>query len=329
MTRPLRLEFENAFYHVYSRGNRKELIYRESSDFRLFETLLLEEAVRSQVKVYAWCLMPNHFHMLIQTPRANLSLFMQRLLTTYAQFFNRKHNLVGHVFQSRYKSQLCQKEQYFLTLIRYIHLNPINTKKRLLVKNLKDWPWSSHKYYLTGRGPIAIENEIHEALSMIGERDTKMAKTQNTYEFFLGFPKTSEKSSCLDVERKRILGDDQFIDNFKKKLNIEIESTNSAFIKVDSAELLVQISGKIFGLTYEDLCNSDKSRKLTRFRHAIFFIGREIYKFPSKELGQCLGRDSSCVSHVLGRNRLKVTTSVEVLRLTKALKCQMSAPAPI
>src|SRR5438309_1141403 len=124
MPRKPRFQFEGAFYHVYSRGNRRGRIFLDGADYREFEELLLDLSVRCAIALYAWCLMPNHFHILVETPSANLAIFMHRLLTRYAIYFNRRYRLVGHVFQSRYHARHCDKEAYFLQLVRYIHLNP-------------------------------------------------------------------------------------------------------------------------------------------------------------------------------------------------------------
>ena len=132
MPRLPRLQFEGALYHVFSRGNRRERIYETDSDYAMFEKIMIEAMNWSGVQLYAWCLMPNHFHLLLETPEGNLSEFMQRLATRYAKYFNWAHKKVGHVFQSRYGARLCDKESYFTELVRYIHLNPYRTKGKAL-----------------------------------------------------------------------------------------------------------------------------------------------------------------------------------------------------
>jgi putative transposase len=145
MPRPPRLEYPGAFYHVYSRGNRRERIFWGKEDYKVFEAILLEAGRWSGVRLYAWCLMPNHFHLLVETPEGNLSQFMRRLLTR-ARNFNKTHRLVGHVFQGRYRTVVCDKETYLLELVRYIHLNPIKVLKGSLAQRPEDWPWSSHRF---------------------------------------------------------------------------------------------------------------------------------------------------------------------------------------
>ena len=142
MPRKPRIEYPGAFYHVFNRGNRRERIYLSDVDYKGFEKMLLKVTEWSGVNLYAWCLMPNHFHLLVETPDGNLSQFMRRLLTGYARYFNVQHKYVGHVFQGRYKALVCDKESYLLELIRYIHLNPVRAR---IVSHPEDFAWSSYR----------------------------------------------------------------------------------------------------------------------------------------------------------------------------------------
>src|SRR5687768_8457018 len=139
MPRKPRLEFEGAFYHVFSRGNRRAAIFWNADDFREFEDWMLDMVERMGIHLYAWCLIPNHFHLLLETPLANLSTFMQRLLTQYSKYFDRCHQQVGHVFQGRYNAIVCDRESYFLELLRYVHLNSYRSKKLGILPE-EEWP---------------------------------------------------------------------------------------------------------------------------------------------------------------------------------------------
>jgi len=120
MPRPPRLQYEGALYHAYTRGNHREVTFRDEADYREFESTLLDLCDRMEINLYAWCLMPNHFHLLPETPNANLAAFMQRLLSRYVHYFNRRYKLTGHLFQGRYQAILCEQETYLLELVRYI-----------------------------------------------------------------------------------------------------------------------------------------------------------------------------------------------------------------
>lgn len=150
MTRPLRIEYPGAVYHVYSRGNERKDIFRTPADYELFLGILKNATELYDLLIHAYCLMPNHFHILIETPSANLCDAMKRLLGLYTVRFNRSHNRFGHLFQGRYKALLVDKDNYFLLVSRYIHLNPVKAK---LAKLSEDYRWSSMRYYLKDKAP--------------------------------------------------------------------------------------------------------------------------------------------------------------------------------
>jgi putative transposase len=145
MSRPLRLEFPGAVYHVTSRGDRREAIYRDDADRACQLAVLAQAAERFEVQVLAYCLMGNHFHIVLHTQRANLSRFMRHLNGVYTQAFNRRHGLVGHLFQGRFKAILVDRDSYLLALCRYVERNPVAAK---LVKRAEQWPWSSCQAHL-------------------------------------------------------------------------------------------------------------------------------------------------------------------------------------
>ncbi|MBN2515608.1 MAG: transposase [Deltaproteobacteria bacterium] len=141
MARPIRIEFEGGFYHVTSRGNTRQEIFADTEDYRTFLSTLADVAERYRWLVHAYCLMDNHYHLLIETPQANLSRGMRQLNGVYTQKYNRRHDRVGHLFQGRYKAFVVEKDAYLLELSRYIALNPIRAG---LVSSPEDWSWSSY-----------------------------------------------------------------------------------------------------------------------------------------------------------------------------------------
>ena len=124
MARPIRIQFEGAVYHVTARGNERREIFRSDTDRARFVSTLEECVVANGLVLHAWCLMPNHYHLLIETPRGNLSRAVGWLQTTYTVRFNRRHGRSGHLFQGRFKAHLVEADSYAMELIRYIHLNP-------------------------------------------------------------------------------------------------------------------------------------------------------------------------------------------------------------
>jgi REP element-mobilizing transposase RayT len=140
MARPLRIQYENALYHIFSRGERKENIYYDTRDREHFIELINEMYLKYSTVIHCYTLMRNHYHLLLQTPMANLSTAIHFLNTAYSNFFKARHSLVGSVFQGRYKAILVEKENYFETLGAYIHLNPV----RAGICSLDGfYPWSS------------------------------------------------------------------------------------------------------------------------------------------------------------------------------------------
>ncbi|MES2900689.1 MAG: transposase [Pseudomonadota bacterium] len=148
MTRPLRIQFPGALYHVMARGDRRRPIFHRDDDFRQWLARLGLSCERFNAVVHAYCLMPNHYHLLIETPDANLSRVVGYLNASYSQLFNRRYDQVGHVFQGRFKSILVQRDTYLLELARYIMLNPV---RAMLTQHASDWPWSSLALMLAGQ----------------------------------------------------------------------------------------------------------------------------------------------------------------------------------
>ncbi len=141
MSRPLRIEFAGAVYHVTSRGDRREPIYRDDPDRRLHLGVLAQAMSRFDAQVLAYCLMGNHYHLVLQTRQPNLSRLMRHLNGVYTQAFNRRHGLTGHLFQGRFKAILVDRDPYLLALCRYVERNPVAAG---LVRAVANWPWSSY-----------------------------------------------------------------------------------------------------------------------------------------------------------------------------------------
>lgn len=145
MSRPLRIEFPGAVYHVTSRGDRREAIFADDKDRVRFLGVLALALERFEAQVLAYCLMGNHYHLVVRTAQANLSRLMRHVNGVYTQDFNRRHEQVGHLFQGRFKAIVVDSDAYLLRLCAYVELNPVRAR---LVTRAEDWPWSSCRVHL-------------------------------------------------------------------------------------------------------------------------------------------------------------------------------------
>jgi len=145
MGRPLRIEYPGAWYHVMNRGRRSEKIFLFSEDYEEFITVLQETCKQWDLKISAYCLMPNHYHLLVQTPLGNISRCMRHINGIYTQRYNRTHETEGQLFRGRYKAVAIEESSYLLEVLRYIHRNPLKAK---ITDTLESFKWSSHAGYL-------------------------------------------------------------------------------------------------------------------------------------------------------------------------------------
>src|SRR6185503_11407990 len=150
MPRPLRIEYGGAIYHAMSRGNRRERIFKDRKDYVEFLATLEEACGKTGWQVHAWCLMSNHFHLVIETPQANLVAGMKWLLGVYTKRFNIRHKLCGHLFAGRYKALPVDGSGngYLRTVCDYVHLNPVRAKLLEPQAKLETFAWSSYSHYL-------------------------------------------------------------------------------------------------------------------------------------------------------------------------------------
>lgn len=209
MARPLRLEFPGALYHVTSRGDRKNLIFRDDSDRLAWLSMLAKVCQRFNFSVHAFCQMTNHYHLVVETVDGNLARGMRQLNGAYSQYFNRRHDVVGHVLQGRYKAILVQKESYLLELSRYVVLNPLRAG---MVASLADWHWSSHPYFMQPEGkPSWLETDW--ILSHFG---VERASARDAYHAFV-LNGRGLLSPLREVRHQLLLGDSAFV---AKHLNV-------------------------------------------------------------------------------------------------------------
>jgi len=210
MARPLRLQFPGALYHLTARGDRQEPIFEDDQDRLVFLDLLAKEVLQQGWVLYAFCLMGNHYHLLLETPEPNLVQGMRRLNGVYTQAFNRRYGRVGHVLQGRYQSILVDKDAYLRELCRYVVLNPVRAG---MVASVEDWHWSSY-LPTAGRIPCPPWLDAAAVRGLFGEG----AAARRAYERFVA--QGLKQASPWEALRGQIyLGSDAFHAQMKKRLS--------------------------------------------------------------------------------------------------------------
>ncbi|MBI4652073.1 transposase [Candidatus Desantisbacteria bacterium] len=298
MPRQARIDYEGALHHIIGRGIERKHIFKDEKNKAEFHRRLSMILSSSSMKCHAWCIMGNHFHLLLQTGVTPLKEVMRRLLTGYAIYYNKVNKRSGHLFENRYKSIVCEKESYLLLLIRYIHLNPVRVG---IVKfeNLIDYKWTGHREILNRINEGLIDRD--EVLSYFGDKEGKAKKN---YETFLGegiglkedysggglkrsmggFSKAL-KTRGKDRQEydERILGQGSFVGEVLKKSGQEKKAART--IK-DIDDLLDKIS-RYYGVTQKDILKS-RVKRVREARCLLVFMGCEFLKKSGKEMGEIL-----------------------------------------
>lgn len=256
MTRPPRIEFPGALYHVISRGNEKQEIYFDDRDRRVFLNNLEQCIGVHNLICHAYCLMNNHYHLLLETPDGNLSKAMRDINGDYAQKFNERHGRVGHLWQGRYKSFLIEKDLYFLEVVRYIVNNPVKAE---LVNHPKKWKWSSYGVVAGERkNPQWLENDFTLSLFSSNTKDA-----QKEYRSFVK-KSISNEEPYNKLREGTILGSPQFVawvwEEFKDfEKVIEFKKSDRMISRPSLDELFDTVKNKL---------ERDKIIKFARIRTA-------------------------------------------------------------
>ncbi|MEW5764517.1 MAG: REP-associated tyrosine transposase [Acidobacteriota bacterium] len=216
MSRPLRIEFPGAVYHVSSLGNARQQVFYDDIDREAFLEAVGTGVTRYGFVVHAYCLMDNHYHLLVETPNANLSLGMQRINGEYTQGFNRRHGRCGHLFQGRFKAVLVQKESHLLEVCRYVVLNPVRAKR---VTRAGDWSWSSYR-------ATAGEVRSFPYLStswVLSQFHREKEKAQRLYRRYVEQGRSQKENPLARVTAQMLLGTTEFVDQWREMVEAKRE----------------------------------------------------------------------------------------------------------
>ncbi len=210
MARPLRIAYPGAFYHVVNRGVEQRIIFADKSDYTQFLNLLELLHASFGFRVHSYCLMPNHYHLYLETPHGHLSRLMQQLDSRYTQWFNRRHRRIGPLFQGRYKALLVDKEAYSLAVSRYIHLNPVKAK---LVRKPEAYAWSSYATFLGRRRPASFQ----ETKWLLGQLGRSRGEARQAFHRFTTAGLQDSWEPFAAAEGGILLGSDRFVDWVKRR----------------------------------------------------------------------------------------------------------------
>ncbi len=289
MARPLRVEFPGALYHLTARGNARQVIFEDDADRRRFLRLLGREVEQQGWRCYAYCLMDNHYHLVIETPEANLVAGMRRLNGAYTQGFNRRHRRVGHLFQGRYKSIVVERDAYLKELCRYVVLNPVRAG---LVEAVHQWRWSS--YTETARAihrPAWLH--VEEVWSLFGG-DEKQARA--TYRRFVR-QGTKSPSPWQEIRGQVWLGGKAFLvrmEELAKGLPMDGISRAQRRPTRPTPEEVLDTVAKSYGLAPSAVL--DRSHQ-PAFRAAVYLL-RRVCNLPLKGVATRAGVSTPRISQI-------------------------------
>jgi len=320
MSRPLRIEYENAFYHVMNRGRGRENIFLSDDDFKYFLYCIEQTSLRFNIEVHSYCLMTNHYHLLIKTPDTNLGRAMKHINGLYTQYFNRTHNTDGALFRGRYKAVLVDADNYLLHVSRYIHRNPIETSNPL-VEELVKYKWSSYSAFI--RRGVTPKWLVRDFIFSLQGKKRKYA----AYKQFVEYENNKEISAFYGAKKLlSVLGCEDFIENIKDYI-AKSDSESKFVSKKYSANDVIAYVAKHFSVEVDDIVMVKKGRKEKNLpRWFAIKLCQDLTGLNLQALADVFNIEHySAISKTVGRlNTLMVEDRKVKLQLYKLQDCLMS-----
>jgi len=300
MARKPRIEYKGALYHVITRGNQRQKIFKDKDDYLKYLEVLTHYKEQYSFYLYAYLLMSNHVHLLIETQEIPLSKILQGINQKYTMYFNWRYRTVGHLFQGRYKALLCDRDEYLLSLIKYIHLNPVRAK---ITETPDEYPWSSHRSYVGWDDGNALV-DIDPVLMMFSENKPKARKL---YRAYISDSRGLGKEDVYDSASQGILGNDEFIERVIKQCSGKgIKPRRRK--EYSLADIAEGVKRK-FGISLEKLRGGNKSEPVSLGRKIITLIADE-YGYKRKEIAEFMEKDPAVVTRYL-RERQSLALEME------------------
>ena len=289
MARPLRLEFPGAIYHVTTRGDRREPIFLDDEDRRTFLRLLEREVAQQGWLLYAYCLMGNHYHLMLETPEPGLGRGIGRLNGVYTQAFNRRHKLVGHLFQGRYKAIVVDRDSYLLELCRYVVLNPVRAS---LVEGPELWPWSSYSATV-GTAPAPYWLAVAEVLRLFGKGHTA---ARRAYARFVA-DGADTPSPWKELAGQMFLGEDTFLEQMQNlaaaQPGEDVPERQRRLVRPDQETILREVA-LVYCLSPEKVLDRASG---PAFKAAVYLL-RRTANLSLKEVAQLAGVSCPRISQI-------------------------------
>ncbi len=319
MARPLRIEYPGAWYHVMNRGRRREKIFTDSKDYELFIETLKEAVKMWNLSVSAYCLMPNHYHILVHTPFGNISRCMRHINGVYTQRFNIRYKIDGQLFRGRYKAILVDADNYLLELLRYIHRNPLRAK---MVKSLDQYNWSSHHGYLsTSKNWDWLYKDF--LLAMFSENDKQ---ARQAYSNFIEEEETEEIKEFFGQKNlPSILGTEEFLNWIQEKfqgLRFHKEIPEATILTPD-AERIFELVCQAFHVNKGSLLVSKRGTANVPRDISIYLLRRYTNKTLS-EIGKYFHLNHySSVSSVVVRIKRLIDNNNKIRKVLRRIEKNM------
>lgn len=326
MARPLRIEYKGGFYHVTARGNARAPVFLDDRDFRAFLGLLEKHATRFNIKVMCYVLMSNHYHIMVETPEANLCVFMHNLQSHYANQFNRRHGRCGHLFQGRYKAIIVDKDSYLVELSRYIHLNPVRAG---MAEQPEQWEWSSYRACVRPSAPGLEWLERDEILKRFGKR---RAAARAAYRDFVLAGIGKELANPLAAARSQlILGSEEFdreVGALIEKEREEIDTDIVSGLQVtrwtpEKAEQCIRMTAAAFSCAPGDILNRKCYGNCAR--EAAIYLFHKHSRWRVKDIGVYFGVVGQSVGRTVRRFEARLGKDAELSKKTKQFTSTISA----
>ena len=318
MARRARAEVEGGLYHVITRGNNRRQMFDAPEDYEKFLSLLAVQKARLPFFLYAYCLMTNHVHLLIERQADAIGRIMHRVLTGYSQYYNRRYRRVGHLLQGRHKSILCQSDRYLSELVRYIHLNPVRAG---MVEKPEQYKYSGHRTYL-GLERLGIV-DVDPVLRHFGVKKT--VARERYAQFVAAGMKLGHQAELYPTDEGRILGTEEFVDATIHRIGEPRRAVRKEErVKVNmqfSAEALIEGVEKICRIPRAQFCGASKSATALTAKELFVLTGRRSGA-SLKLLSEIMGISSSAISRRHDAAKFKVRESKELSKLAASINKQ-------